>query len=38
MSKYFPKPKFPEVNVKVVLDFSNYALKSDLKMRQVLIH
>ena len=31
MSEYFQKPKSLEVNVKVELDLSNYATKSDLK-------
>ena len=31
MSEYFPKPKSLEVNVKVELDLSNYATKTDLK-------
>ena len=31
MSKYFPKPKSLEANVKVELDLSNYATKADLK-------
>ena len=30
MSEYFPKPKSLEVNVKVELDLSNYASKTDL--------
>ena len=31
MSEYFPKPKFLVANVKVELDLSNYATKSDLQ-------
>ena len=31
MSEYFPKPTFLGENVKVELDLSNYATKSDLK-------
>ena len=31
MSKYFPKAKSLEANVKVELDLSNYATKADLK-------
>ena len=31
MSKYFPRPKPFGGNVKVELDLSNYATKSDLK-------
>ena len=31
MSKYFPKPKSLEANVKVELDLSNHARKSDLQ-------
>ena len=31
MSEYFPKSKSLEVNVKVELDLSNYATKTDLK-------
>ena len=31
MREYFPKPKSLETNVKVELDLSNYATKSDLK-------
>ena len=38
MSKYFPKPKSLEANVKVELDLSNYATKVDLKMQWVLTH
>ena len=30
-SKYFPKPKSLGANVKVEIDLSSYALKSDLK-------
>ena len=31
MSEYFPKPKSFRVDLKVKLDLSNYATKSDLK-------
>ena len=31
MSEYFPKPKSLVANMKVELDFSNYATKPDLK-------
>ena len=31
MSEYFPKPNFLGANVKVELDLSNYATKTDLK-------
>ena len=31
MSKYFPKPKSLGENMKVELDLSNYATKTDLK-------
>ena len=31
MSEYFPKPKYLGENVKVELDLSNYATKSDLE-------
>ena len=31
MSEYFPKPKSSERGVKVEIDLSNYATKSDLK-------
>ena len=31
MSKYFQKPKYLGANVKVELNFSNYATKGDLK-------
>ena len=31
MGEYFPKPKSLETNVKVELDWSNYATKTDLK-------
>ena len=31
MSEYFPKPKSLGANVKVELDLSNYATKTDLK-------
>ena len=39
MSQYFPKPYEPfggDINVKV--DLSNYAMKTDLKNQQMLIH
>ena len=32
MSKYFPKLKSLEANVKIGLDWSNYATKTDLKI------
>ena len=32
MSKYSPKPNSLRANVKVELDLSNYATKTDLKM------
>ena len=38
MSEYFAKPKSLGVNVKVELDLSNYATKTDSKMQQMLIH
>ena len=38
MSEYFPKPNFLGAIVKVELDLSNYATKTDLKMQQDLIH
>ena len=38
MSEYFPEPKTLGGRVKVELDLSNYATKTDLKMQQVLIH
>ena len=31
MSEYFPKPNSLVANVKVELDFSNYATKTDLQ-------
>ena len=31
MSEYFPKPASLGANVKVELDFSNYAIKADYK-------
>ena len=31
MSEYFPKPNYSEANVKVELDWSNYATKTDFK-------
>ena len=33
MSKYFPKPKSLGENVKIELDLSSYATKTDLKDR-----
>ena len=33
MSKYFPKPKSLGENVKIELDLSSYATKTDLKNR-----
>ena len=36
MSEYFPEPKSLG-KVKVELDLSKYAMKTDLKMQQVLI-
>ena len=38
MSGYFPEPKSSGERVKIELDLSYYATKSDLKMQQVLIH
>ena len=38
MSECFSKPRRLGGSVKVELDLSSYAAKSDLKMRQVLIH
>ena len=39
MSEYYPKPNSLGANVKVELDLSNYAAKTDLqKMQQELIH
>ena len=38
MSEVFPKPNSLLENMKVELDLSNYATKTDLKMQQVLIH
>ena len=38
MSEDFPKPNSLLENMKVELDLSNYATKTDLKMQQVLIH
>ena len=32
MSEYFPKPKSLGANVKVELDFSNYAREADLEI------
>ena len=31
MKEFFPKPNFLRANVKVKLDLSNYATKTDLK-------
>ena len=36
MSEYFPKPRPLEGNVKVELDLSNYAIKTDLKIAAVV--
>ena len=38
MSECFSKPRRLGGSVKVELDLSSYVAKSDLKMRQVLIH
>ena len=38
MSEYFPEPKSSGGRVKVELDLSIYATKTDLKMQQDLIH
>ena len=38
MIEYFPGPKSFGGRVKVELDLSNYATKSDLKTQLVLIH
>ena len=38
MSEYFPEPKSSRGRVKVELDLSNYATKTDLKNKQMLIH
>ena len=38
MSEYFPQPKSLRGRVKVELDLSNYATKTDVKMQQVLKH
>ena len=38
MGEYFLKPSFLKAKVKVELDLSNYATKTDLKMQQELIH
>ena len=36
---YFPKPyAYPKREIKIDLNLSNYATKSDLKMEQVFIH
>ena len=35
---YFPEPFTNRNKIEVPLDLSNYAIKSDLKTRQVLIH
>ena len=37
-SEHFPKPNSSGANVKVELDLSNYAIKTDLNMQQVLMH
>ena len=34
MSENFPKPNSLRVNVKIELDLSNYATKSDLKKKE----
>ena len=31
MSEYFPKPQSHEENIKIKIDFSNYATKKDIK-------
>ena len=36
MSEYFPEPKLSEGSVKVELDLSNYATKTDLKNATVV--
>ena len=38
MSEYFPKLKSLEGRVKDELDLPNYDTKTDLKMRQEMIH
>ena len=38
MSEYFPEPNSLEGRVKLELDLSNYATKTDSKMQQELIH
>ena len=38
MERYFPKPNFLEPNVKVELDLSNQAIKTDSKNAIGLIH
>ena len=38
MSECFPEPKSSGGRVKVELDLSNYATKTDLKMQQELVH
>ena len=38
MSEYFPKPKSLGANVKIELDLSNHATKTDLKIQQEFIH
>ena len=38
MSEYFLKRKFLRANVKVQLNLSNYATKSDLRNEEMLIH
>ena len=31
MNEYFPEPKFSSANIKIELDFSNYAKKKEKK-------
>ena len=38
MSEYFQKPQSSGGRVKAELDSTNYEIKADLKMQQVLIH
>ena len=38
MSECFPEPKSSGGRVKLELDLSNYATKTDLKMQQELVH
>ena len=38
MSEYFPKPNSLGPSVKVELDLSNHATKTDLKMQQEFIY